>query len=86
MADPKDSNSKGKTLLWVAGIVLFAMTAVAQNATDKWRPAQVIPPANGREPPATIFIDLRWQAPLLPGALRLSILCAEPASRAGVRP
>jgi hypothetical protein len=57
MANPKYSNSKGTSLLWIAAIVFFAMTAVAQNATDKCRPAQVIPLAGGNEPPAKILID-----------------------------
>ena len=56
MANLKHRNSKGTSLLSVAAIVLYAMTAMAQNATDICRPAPVIPLA-ASEPPAKIVID-----------------------------
>ena len=56
MTNLKYSSSTGTSLPLVAAIVLFAMTAVAQNATDKCRPASVIP-LTGEEPPAKIIID-----------------------------
>ena len=43
MAIRKYTSSKGTSLLSVAAIALYATTAVAQNATDKCRPAPVIP-------------------------------------------
>ena len=46
MAHPKYVGSKGASLLTIAVIVLYAMTAVAQNATDICRPASVIPLAS----------------------------------------
>ena len=42
-------------LLSIAAIVLFATTAAAQGASDKCRPAGVIPLAS--EAPAKIFVD-----------------------------
>lgn len=47
MANPKNTCSKG-TLLSVAVMLLCATTAAAQTATDRCRPAPVIPLA--REP------------------------------------
>jgi hypothetical protein len=55
MANLMYTSSKGTSLLSVAAIVLCAMTAVAQSARDKCRPAPVIPLAS--EPPAKIVID-----------------------------
>jgi Family of unknown function (DUF6130) len=46
MANLKYTSSKGTSLLSVAAIVLYAMTAMAQNATDICRPAPVIPLAS----------------------------------------
>ena len=65
------TNSKGTSLLWVAAIVLYAMTAVAQSAKDNCGLARVIPLTN-EEPPAKIVIDppLRNRSP--PGEWRLS--------------
>src|SRR5207342_3537577 len=64
MAILKSPSSKGASLLSVAAVVLCATTAVAQSATDKCRPAPVIPLASASEPPAKIIID-----PPLAGAL-----------------
>jgi hypothetical protein len=57
MANLTYTSSKGTSLLSVAAIVLYAMTAMAQNATDICRPAPVIPLASASEPPAKIVID-----------------------------
>lgn len=54
--------SKGM-FLPAAAIVLCAMTARAQNVTDKCRPAAVIPLASS-EPPAKIVIDPPLPDPL----------------------
>lgn len=42
MANLKFTNSKGTSLRSVAAFVMYAMTAMAQNATDVCRPAPVI--------------------------------------------
>jgi hypothetical protein len=62
MANLKNTGSKGASLLSVAVMLMCATTAAAQNATDRCRPAPVIPLAS--EPPAKIVID-----PPLPGPL-----------------
>jgi hypothetical protein len=54
---------KGTTLLSVAAIVLYAVTAMAQNATDVCRLTAVIP-LTGSEPPAKIVIDPPQAGPL----------------------
>ena len=69
----KRARSKGALLLSVALILLCAMTAAAQSATDKCRPASVIPLAS--EPPAKLFIDPPLAGPLAArGERSLSIL------------
>ena len=68
------TNSIRTSLLLVAVILLWAMTAVAQSATDRCRPAAVIPLAN--EPPAKIFIDPPLAGPLARGVVVIQY-CAE---------
>ena len=63
MANLKRTDWKWTRLLPVAGIVLYAVTAMAQNATDVCRLTAVIP-LTGSEPPAKIVVD-----PPLPGPL-----------------
>jgi Family of unknown function (DUF6130) len=75
MANPKYASSKGTSLLSVAAIVLCAMTAVAQSASDKCRPAPVIPLATS-EPPAKIVIDPPLAEPLARGVAVIQY-CAE---------
>jgi Family of unknown function (DUF6130) len=77
MANLKHSNSRGRSLLWVAAIVLFAITAVAQNPTDKCRPAQVIPLADDSEPPAKIVIDPPLVGPLASRGVAIIQYCAQ---------
>jgi hypothetical protein len=77
MADLKYPNSKGISLLSVAAIVLFAMTAVAQNATDKCRLASVIPLTSGSEPPAKIVIDPPLAGPLASRGVAIIQYCAQ---------
>jgi hypothetical protein len=76
MANLKYSHSKDTSLLWIAAIVLFAMTAAAQNPTDKCRPAQVIPLAEGSEPPAKIVIDPPLPGPLASRGVAIIQYCA----------
>jgi hypothetical protein len=75
MANLKYTRSKGISLL-LAAIVLYAMTAVAQSATDNCRPAQVIP-LTISEPPAKIFIDPPLPGPLASRGVAIIQYCAE---------
>jgi hypothetical protein len=68
-------NLIGASLLSVAVIVLSTTTAVAQSATDKCRPASVIPLAN--EPPAKIVIDPPLAGPLAARGVVVIQYCAE---------
>jgi len=63
MANLKPRSSKGTSLLLVAAIVLYAMTAGAQNPTDSCKPAHVIP-LTVEEAPAKIVIDPPLAEPL----------------------
>ena len=75
MANLKYKRSIGTSLLSVAFIMLWAMTAVAQSATSKCRPASVIPLAN--EPPAKIIIDPPLAEPLAARGVVVIHYCAE---------
>jgi len=75
MANPKYRRSNATFLLAVAAIVLYAMTAVAQNASDKCRPAPVIPLAT-TEPPAKIVIDPPLPEPLASRGVVIIQYCA----------
>ena len=75
MAIRKYTSSIGTSLLSIAAIALYATTAVAQNATDKCRPASVIPLAS--EPPAKIVIDPPLAEPLASRGVAIIQYCAE---------
>ena len=75
MANLKYTSSKGTSLLSVAAIVLCAMTAGAQSARDKCRPAPVIPLAS--EPPAKIIIDPPLAEPLASRGVVVIQYCSE---------
>ena len=75
MTNQKHTSSKGTSLLSVAVIVLCAMTAAAQKATDKCRPPPVIPLAS--ESPAKIFIDPPLAEPLASRGVVVINYCAE---------
>ena len=77
MAALKYTKSKGTSLLSVAAIVLYAMTARAQNATDICRPAPVIPLASASEPPAKIVIDPPLAEPLASRGVAIIQYCTE---------
>jgi Family of unknown function (DUF6130) len=77
MAALKYTKSKGTSLLSVAAIVLYAMTAMAQNATDICRPAPVIPLASASEPPAKIVIDPPLAEPLAARGVAIIQYCTE---------
>lgn len=75
MAHLKCTSSKGASLLSVAAIVLCAVTAEAQSATDKCRPAPVIPLAS--EPSAKIVIDPPLAEPLASRGVVIIQYCSE---------
>jgi hypothetical protein len=64
------------SLLSIAAVVLYAMTAVAQSATDICRPAAVIP-LTGSEPPAKIIIDPPLAEPLASRGVAIIQYCAQ---------
>lgn len=71
----KHARSKSALLLSVAVIVLCAMTAVAQSARDKCRPASVIPLAS--EPAVKLVIDPPLSGPLAARGVVVIQYCAE---------
>jgi uncharacterized protein DUF6130 len=77
MANLKCTSWKGTSLLSVVAIVLYAMTAMAQNATDVCRPAPVIPLASASEPPAKIVIDPPLAGPLASRGVVVIQYCAQ---------
>jgi Family of unknown function (DUF6130) len=77
MANLKCTSWKGTSLLSVVAIVLYALTAMAQNATDVCRPAPVIPLASASEPPAKIVIDPPLAGPLASRAVVVIQYCAQ---------
>ena len=76
MADLKYTKSKGTSLLSVAAIMLYAMTAVAQSARDNCQPAPVIP-LTSSEPPAKIVIDPPLAEPLASRGVAIIQYCTE---------
>ena len=75
MADLKYTKSKGTSLLSVAAILLYATTAMAQNATDICGPAPVVPLAS--EPAAKIVIDPPLAEPLASRGVVVIQYCAQ---------
>ena len=75
MANLTYTSSKGMCPLSVAAIVLCAMTAMAQNATDICHPTQVIP-LTASEPPAKIVIDPPLPGPLASRGVAIIQYCA----------
>ena len=71
----KHAQSKGALLISIAVMLSCAMTAAAQRATDKCRPATVIPLTS--EPPAKIFIDPPLAEPLAARGAVVINYCAE---------
>src|ERR1019366_4508576 len=76
MANLKHTSSKWTCPLSVAAIVLYAITAMAQNATDVCRLTAVIP-LTGSEPPAKIFIDPPLPDPLASRGVVIIQYCAQ---------
>ena len=67
--------AKVTSVLFVVAIVLCAMTAGAQSAKDRCRPAPVIPLAS--EPPAKIIIDPPLAEPLAARGVVVIQYCSE---------
>jgi len=76
MANFRNTSVKGTSLLWVAAIVLWAMTAGAQVATDECGPAAVIP-LTGPEPPAKIVIGPPLAGPLASRGVAIIQYCTQ---------
>jgi hypothetical protein len=76
MADLSYTSLKSTSLLSVAAIVLWAMTAGAQTATDKCGPAPVIP-LTGPEPAAKIVIDPPLAEPLASRGVAIIQYCTQ---------
>ena len=76
MANLKLTSSKWTCLLSVAAMGLYAMTAMAQTATDVCRLTAVIP-LTGSEPPAKIIIDPPLPGPLASRGVAIIQYCAQ---------
>ena len=61
----------------ITAMVLYAMTVVAQNATDVCRLTPVIPLAGASEPPAKIVIDPPLAGPLASRGVAIIQYCAQ---------
>jgi hypothetical protein len=61
----------------ITAMLLCAISAVAQNATDACRPAHVIPLTDGSEPPAKIIIDPPLVGPLASRGVAIIQYCAQ---------
>ena len=62
--------------VFIAAILLCAVTAGAQKPTDSCGPAKVIPPS-GEEPPAKIFVDPPLPGPLASRGVAIIHYCAQ---------
>ena len=82
----KHAAEKVVTGLSLAAMTLAASTAFGQTATQRCRPAQVIP-LTSPEPAAKIVVDPPLAQPLASrGVVVIAILCGEHAHCTGVRP
>ena len=66
-----------KWIFSITAMLLCAITAVAQNATDACRLTSVIPLAGGSEPPAKIIIDPPLTGPLASRGVAIIQYCAQ---------
>jgi hypothetical protein len=66
-----------KWIFSITAMLLCAITAVAQNATDACRLTSVIPLAGGSEPPAKIIIDPPLTGPLASRGVVIIQYCAQ---------
>ena len=70
------SNLKKGACVLSAAVILFAMTAAAQNPTDSCKPTQVIP-LTVEQPPAKIVIDPPLAEPLASRGVVIIQYCAQ---------
>ena len=76
MATLTYTRPKGTSLLSVAAIVLYAMTAVAQSATDMCGPTPVIP-LPSEEPPAKLITSPPLAEPLAARGVAIIYYCTQ---------
>jgi uncharacterized protein DUF6130 len=69
--------NKAASLLSVAAVVLYTMTAVAQGASDSCKPSPIIPLASGVQPSPKIVIDPPLAEPLASRGVAIIQYCAE---------
>jgi hypothetical protein len=69
--------NKRAFLLSVAAVVLYAMAAVAQNASDSCKPSPIIPLASGEQPSPKIVIEPPLAEPLASRGVAIIQYCAE---------
>jgi hypothetical protein len=69
--------NKGASLLWVAAVVFYAMTVLAQSASDSCKRSPVIPLASGEQAPPKIVIDPPLAEPLNSRGVVIIQYCAE---------
>ena len=72
----KHAAENATRVLSVAAMTLYGSTALAQNATQTCRPAQVIP-INATEPAAKLVVDAPLAAPLASRGVVVIAYCAE---------
>ena len=76
MATPKHVLENGASVLFLAAITLCGSTALAQNAADTCRPAEVIP-LTAKQPEPKIVVDPPLAEPLASRGVVVIPYCAE---------
>jgi hypothetical protein len=76
MAQLTSTSPRGTSLLSVAAIVLYAMTAVAQSAKDTCGPTPVIP-LTSEEPPAKLITSPPLAEPLAARGVAIIYYCTQ---------
>ena len=69
--------NQGPSLLLVAAVVLYAMTSMAQSASDSCKTSPIIPLTRGEQPPPKIVIDPPLAEPLVSRGVAIIQYCAE---------
>ena len=69
--------SKVSSLLLVAAVVLYAITSMAQSASNSCNVSPIIPLASGEQPPPKIVIDPPLAEPLASRGVVIIQYCAE---------
>src|SRR4051812_10135157 len=76
MADLRNAGLKITSLLWIAGLLVFAANASAQSTRDNCAPASVIP-QTGAEPKAKITVYPPLPGPLASRGVAIIEYCAQ---------